>query len=127
MSHMLVVLKAHGEVEDPAWRLYDEAFQEKMAATGVRAWPGIDVQVYQETCGCYPRKRAERQSFSGRGGAPSGKRPAEGGEGRKPLICWQFNEGALCKYGKACKFPHLCEVCEGGHPKVHCPKRQRMN
>ena len=50
---MLTVLKACGEVEDPAWRLYDEMYGEKMASTGVKQWPGIDVQVYQEVCvGC---------------------------------------------------------------------------
>ena len=29
MSHMLTVMKAFREVEDPAWRLYDEAYREK--------------------------------------------------------------------------------------------------
>ena len=50
LSHMLTVLKACGEVEDPAWRLYDEMYGEKMASTGVKQWPGMDVQVYQKIC-----------------------------------------------------------------------------
>ena len=34
MSHLLTVLRAYSDVEDPAWRLYDIAYREKMAATG---------------------------------------------------------------------------------------------
>ena len=56
MSHLLMVLKAYMEVEDPVWRLYDETYQEKMALTGVKLWPGMDVLVYQEVCGGRPRK-----------------------------------------------------------------------
>ena len=43
MSHMLVVMKAASDMEGLAWRLYDEAFREKMAATGVKEWEGMDV------------------------------------------------------------------------------------
>ena len=50
VGHLLVVVKSYLEVEEPGWRLYDEAFREKMAATGVRLWKSVDVQVFQETC-----------------------------------------------------------------------------
>ncbi len=91
MSHMLVVLKAYSEVEDPAWRLYDEAFREKMAATGARKWAGLDVQVYQEICGGYPRRRAEGQEHKGVGNSQGQKRPMEG---KRPMVCWMFNDGS---------------------------------
>ena len=51
VGHLLVVVKAYLEVEEPGWRLYDEVFRTKMATTGVRLWKGVDVQVFQETCG----------------------------------------------------------------------------
>ena len=74
MSHMLVVLKYFMEVEDPGWHLYDEVFREKMAATGVKRWGGVDVQVFQETCGGLPRhnKRSLVVKQQGGGGV---KRP----------------------------------------------------
>ena len=40
VGHLLVVVKAYLEAEEPGWRLYDEAFREKMAATGVRLCKG---------------------------------------------------------------------------------------
>ena len=50
MSHMLTVLKAYNESEFPGWREYDHAFcDDKMASTGVKAWTGMDMSLYQET------------------------------------------------------------------------------
>ena len=106
LSHMLTVVKAFVEVEEPAWRLYDEAYREKMAATGVKKWKGMDVGLYQEVCGGRVRKAS---------GAPGIKRKA--GDG----CCWKYNEGK-CTYGKSCKFLHRCEVCSGEHSKLYCKK-----
>ena len=125
MSHMLTVLKAYGEVEDPAWCLYDEMYREKMASTGVKQWPGMDVQVYQEMCAGRPRKR-------GMGLPSESKGTGTAGGIKRAGVCWQFNQGS-CSYGKSCKFPHVCENCRGNHPKCHCPnvagagKQQRLS
>jgi len=96
ISHMLTVFRAYREVEDPAWRLYDEAFRDKMASTGVRIWLGMDVKVYQEICGGRPRKGAGRPDAEGKvmSSSVGMKRLIEG---RRPLVCWQFNEG-VCSY-----------------------------
>ena len=68
MSHQLTVLKAHAEVDDPAWQMYDEAFREKMASVGVREWKGMDVALYQEICGAGGRQRKQAtQVDDGRG------------------------------------------------------------
>ena len=85
MAHMLTVLKAYTEVEDPAWWVYDEAFREKMAATGCKTWGGMDVQLYQEVCAGKLRRKApgvrsERGGASGRGGL---RRSGGGGSGEQ--------------------------------------------
>ena len=130
MSHLLTVLKAYTEVEEPAWRLYDVAYREKMAAMGLKSWSGMDVQLYQEVCGGRPRRKATPQAdMKGAAGTSNPKRP---GEGRRPAVCWQFNDGG-CTFGRGCKFPHACEICRGGHPKCRCPsmlgpgKKQRLS
>ena len=118
MSHLLTILRAYTEVEDPAWQLYDIAYHEKMAATGRKIWSGMDVQIYQEVCGGRPRRRAISQGEAkGATWATSAKSPMEA---RRPAVCWQFNEGG-CTFGRACKFPHVCENCQGSHPKSQCP------
>ena len=109
MSHLVTVMKAYVEVEDPAWRVYDIAFREKMAATEVKEWKGMDIQLYQEVCGGRPRKRQLESARDGGRGAVA--------------VCWKFNNGGVCRFGSKCKFPHICEECGGGHSKMACDGR----
>lgn len=90
MSHLLTVLKAFNEVEHPAWREYDEAYREKMASTGNKSWPGMDVTLYQELCGSRQKQRSiptERREM------PKGKRPLSG----RDHVCWLFND-SVCTH-----------------------------
>ena len=70
---------------------------------------------------------------------PEGEQPPQGEakgarlmEARRPAVCWQFKESG-CRFGRACKFPHVCENCQGSHPKSRCPstagarKRPKLN
>lgn len=116
VSHMLVVVKAYLEVEDPGWRLYDEAFREKMAAKGTRVWKGVDVQIYQETCGGLFRKRLKvgEDKLGVRGVKRQWKEEGQG-------VCWLFNEG-VCKFGVSCKFLHKCVKCGGPHRGMSCTR-----
>jgi hypothetical protein len=41
MAHMVTVLKVYAE----GWRMYDEAFREKMAATGCREWMSSSIKM----------------------------------------------------------------------------------
>ena len=114
MSHLLTVLKAFNEVEHPAWREYDEAYREKMASTGNKSWSGMDVTLYQELCASRQKQRSvptERRE------TPKGKRPLSGRE----HVCWLFND-SVCTHNP-CKFPHVCELCRGNHPKRYCVRR----
>ena len=118
MAHMVTVLKAYVEVEDPAWRLYDETFREKMVATGCRVWTGMDVPLYQEVCAGRLRRSRSAAPVEQRGAV---KRPRVEGKSPGQGVCWQYNTG-YCKYGPTCIFRHMCEVCAGPHPKKHCSR-----
>lgn len=120
MAHMVIVMKAYVEVEDPAWRLYDEAYREKMAATGCREWAGMDVQLYQEVCAGRLRRARPVAQGDGRASGSAGgvKRPRNEGI---PGVCWQFNADQ-CKYGQSCKYLHACGSCHGPHPRSRCPR-----
>ena len=119
MSHMLVVLKSFMEVEDLGWRLYDDVFREKMAATGVKQWGGVDGQVFQGTCWGLPKCNGRSLVVKQQGG----------GGVKRPLcttranVCWQFNDG-WCRFGSSCKFPHKCEMCGGRHGRLKCGKNK---
>ena len=114
MSHLLTVLKAYNEADHPAWREYDEAYREKMASTGNKAWAGMDVALYQELCGSQQKRRVGQAELRE---GPRGKRPMSG----RDKVCWLYNDG-VCTHSP-CKFPHVCEWCHGKHPKRHCSGR----
>ena len=48
LAHMLIVMQAQREYEEPAWHLYDEAFRDKAVATGNRKWSQIDTYIYNQ-------------------------------------------------------------------------------
>lgn len=123
MAHLVTVLKAYTEVEDPAWRLYDEAFREKMAATGCKLWEGMDIQVYQEVCAGRLRRKvpAAQVGESSGNGVRGGMKRAWEERRPGPAVCWQFNTGA-CRYGTSCRFAHSCGICFGPHPKFRCAR-----
>jgi len=36
-------------------------------------------------------------------------------------FCWDWNNGSACPR-TCCPFKHACEMCDGGHPQVRCPR-----
>ena len=48
VAYMLAIIRAQQEYEEPAWRLYDEAFREKAATTGNRKWALTDSHLYNQ-------------------------------------------------------------------------------
>ena len=130
LAYMLIVLRAQREYEDPAWRLYDEAFLDKAAATGNRKWSQIDTHIYN-------------QIFTGRGccalivilrhmilkNAPLCSLIGRGEWRRPPLVGWRkfLREGrefvgilTTVPVGDKCRFRHICSECAGRHPRVSC-------
>ena len=115
VGHLLVVVKAYLEVEKPGWRLYDEAFWEKMAATGVRLWKGVDVQVFQGTCGGLVRSvKSGGKSVKCRGVKRVLRDEIQG-------TCWLFNEGTY-RFGTTCKLAHKCALGGGPHRRMNCSR-----
>ena len=48
LAYMLTIMKTQKEFKEPAWRLYDEAYREKSAATGNRRWSQINPLLYNQ-------------------------------------------------------------------------------
>ena len=42
----MAIMQAQREYEEPAWRLYDEAFRDKAASTGNHKWALLDTHLY---------------------------------------------------------------------------------
>ena len=85
LSHLLIVLKAFN---DPAWREYDEAFREKMASTGQKAWAGMDLALYQELCASRQKMRSPQMERKDILSGSGGKQPASG----RGSVCWLYRD-----------------------------------
>ena len=121
VSHLLTVLKALNEVEHPAWREYDEAYREKLASTGVKAWSGMDVALDQELCRSRQKLRTPQTDRKETPKGTGGKQPMSG----RAYVCWPYND-CQCTHAP-CKFPHLCEICRGNHPKRFCSRQGEVD
>lgn len=132
LAYMLVIMRAQQEYEEPAWRLYDEAFRDKAASTGNKKWALIDPHIYNQIFTGRARKRQGCDQGQGdpRGGElgpaiVSRKHPMKGAVvpaakgARPPQVCWDWNDGH-CNYGVTCKYRHMCSICGGRHPQVSC-------
>ena len=45
---LLAIMRVQVEYEEPAWRLYDEAFRDKAASTGNCKWALLDTHLYNQ-------------------------------------------------------------------------------
>ena len=52
----------------------------------------------------------------------AGKNRSKTGETRLK-ICYAYNNGQACRQ-TPCHFLHVCQICEGAHPKGECDQRQ---
>jgi hypothetical protein len=87
-----------------------ESTMKPVTSTGNKSWSGMDVALYQELCGSRQKQRVESRGAGG-------KRLMSW----RDNVCWLYSDG-ICMH-TPCKFPHLCELCQGNHPKRYCSKR----
>ena len=50
--------------------------------------------------------------------------PKPDGTGGNVPICFAFNNGTRCKQNP-CNWAHVCQICEGDHPKGECPNKTK--
>ena len=146
VAYMLFIIRIQREYEEPVWRFYDEAFRDKAAATGNKKWSMSDQDlcnrlltgrarslqmctncnhIGHETNACPVAASTAGKQF-GRArspetekvGLPLAKRRAPSSASG---VCWEFNYEGRCSY-EVCKFRHVCQICQGRHPGIHCTK-----
>ena len=58
-------------------------------------------------------------------GAGKGKSKTTDAAGKQVGICYAYNNGEPCKSSpNPCPFAHVCQICEGPHPKGECPTKK---
>ena len=134
MAYMSCIAKASQKYNWPSWLVYDQNFHQEAANNPLQPWARVDPSIYAQSftgqgihtdnwcskchsldhtsqhCPLTPRKRV----FTARDRRPSGE----------PRICDQYNNNkGNCKYGRSCRYSHVCRSCKGPHPEDKCKRR----
>ena len=141
MAYMLTIIRAQKEYEEPAWRIYDEAYRDAAASSGNKQWSKVDESIFakvftgrarqmkwcsscdaighdhqSDTCPQAPPRKKWAGEDQKKGATWGGYRRQQ-----REMICWDFNRGH-CRFGNQCKYRHMCE-CGGRHPSIRCPRQ----
>ena len=140
MAYMSIVAKASQKYKWPSWVIYDQNFRAEIAGTSSQLWAKVDPSIYAQ---CFtgqalsaenwctqcqgldhpsyrcPYNKPQKRSW----GAAFGHTPP-----RMPLppsaassACLKYNRyNGYCKYGRQCRFQHVCNRCGGPHPIQKC-------
>ena len=112
---LLIIQTAHHS-PGRSWLEYDVAFRKDAAATGASDWSRMNLDLYN----FHLRSPAPSSSLPSSSGSPLPVTTSRGSSARPPY-CNSWNRGqCLWPFGD-CRFCHLCNSCNGDHPRVRCP------
>lgn len=142
LAYMRDIIRVSRQFKWPAWIIYDTNYRQHMAETGGKDWSKVDPSIYSrcltgwarptswcEWCVSLDHDSNDCPFSSARGRErrtqpyPSTSRSSVPSRASQPQTCIKFNKyGGDCKFGQACKYRHVCSICEEPHPKSKCTK-----
>ena len=137
LAYLSTIAKASLKYRWPAWIVYDQNFRQEAADKGLRKWAQVDPSIYAQcftgmsisqegwckTCmsidhsseSC-PLKMTRKR--------PTVPLPSCGNkrfqQSPKSQVCLKYKYEGNCKFGRSCRFQHICSSCGGGHPVSRC-------
>ena len=134
MAYQTIIAKASQRYRWPSWVVYDQNFRQEAAGNPHQSWARVEPSIYTQcftgqavstenwcsrcqcldhttsTCPYRPRKR----QWNNAGG--SGNSSTQGRQEQQ--ICIKYNGD--CKFGKECRYLHICSACRELHPISRC-------
>ena len=131
MAYQIIIAKASTQYKWPSWVIYDQSFRQEMAGSPGQSWARVDPTIYS-LCFFGQNLRAENwcrncqsmdhvaQNYPARGTKRSWA-PAAPNQQKVGEVCLKFNKlQGDCKFGRDCRFRHVCSACGEPHPVSHC-------
>lgn len=136
MAYQMIIAKASQRYRWPSWIVYDQNFRQEAAGSSKQAWGRVDPSIYAQCftgqalsnenwcsrCQCLDHTSMNcpyrpRRKWSTTPGVSPGGTPSK----QDHLICIKYNRfNGDCKFGKECRFLHLCSSCKEPHPVSRC-------
>ena len=142
MGYHSLIARASKKFKWPSWVVYDQNFRQEAAGNACMQWAKADPSLYAQ---CFTGQETSRENWCGRCQGldhqsadcpyPARKRPwnagpgagshlqlkAGTGSGQDQQACIKYNRyQGDCRFGKECKFLHVCSNCRGPHPVSRC-------
>lgn len=138
MAYQSTIAKASQKYRWPSWIVYDQNFRQEAAGNPAQSWAKVDPSVFAQcftgqamsaeswcakcqsldhtstNCPYRQKKRPWNTAF----GTSSSQLP--GRSGTDTPVCIKYNKfNGDCKFGKDCRFLHVCSSCREYHPCSH--------
>lgn len=138
MGYMSLIARASKKYKWPAWVVYDQHFRQEASGNPGQVWAKAEPSLYTQCftgqelshenwcskcqaldhssveCPFQQRKRPWATAFNSNNSAARG--------GRSDSPCQKFNRyQGDCRFGRECRFLHVCSGCRGPHPVSKCP------
>ena len=137
MAYQTIIAKASQRYRWANWVVYDQNFRQEAAGNPHQSWPRVDPSIYAQcftgqaisaenwctrcqcldhtTASCPYRSRKKQWNSAGGGNNTST-------QGRQEQqFCIKYNKfKGDCKFGKECRYLHVCSACKEPHPISRC-------
>ena len=113
MAYMIIIAEASQKFAWPSWVVYDQNFRQEAACSTSSQGARVD-----------PSGRTS--AFRMRGGQTLTVGPPKHAALATPHdYCIKYNRfKGDCKFGTACRFPHICSTRKGPHPVLKCNNKR---
>ena len=134
MAYQTIIAKASQKYIWPSWVVYDQNFRQEAANNPDQSWTKVEPSIYAQcftgqaintanwcihcqcldhtanSCPLRPRKRTWSSAF-----------PQLHQEKSDKPVCIKYNKfNGDCRFGKECRFRHVCSACGDPHPASKC-------
>lgn len=134
MSYQSLIAKASAKFRWPSWVVYDQNFRQEAAGNSHMSWAKADPSIYAQ---CFTNQALSGENWCDKCHSldhPSSKCPSRPRKrpwsavaphyqlsGGEDVICKKYNRfNGDCKFGKECRFQHVCLKCREPHPVSKC-------
>lgn len=141
MAYQTIIAKASQRYRRLSWVIYDYNFRQEAAGNPEQSWARVDPSIYTQ---CFTDQAISAENWCTRcqcidhtmSSCPY--RPRNSGAaraepvlwlvpGKQDQVCIKYNNfNRDCKFGKECRFLHVCSSCRQPHP-VSCCKASGEN
>ena len=135
MAYQATIAKASAKYKWPSWVVYDQNFRMDVAGNPNISWAKVDPSLYAQ---CFTGQSATVENWCARcqsidhSSAQCPERPNPNpdryGPRKRPWsgltqVCQKYNRyNGDCRFGKECRFKHVCSACGDSHPVNRCKK-----